>query len=119
LTYQQTLDILWTYQQIWFHSDQESITMPAITVEDTLVLPRIPRPDPAAPRGPVGAPSPHYVPFVMNTREEIMRAVEAHEGGRLGVVPADQRRPGTTEPVLRPASSATPMNVTNEKEQTR
>jgi hypothetical protein len=103
---------------IWFHSDQELITVPAITVEDRFVLPAFPDPIPP-PRGVQSGHHRRSLPFVMNTRGEIMRAVEDQEGGRLGVVPADQRRPGTTEPVLRPASSATPMNVTNEKEQTR
>jgi hypothetical protein len=66
--------------------------MPAITVEDTFVLPRIPRPDPAASRVQSGHHRPPR-PFVMHTSEETMRAGEDHEGGRLGVVPADQLAP--------------------------
>ena len=33
--------------KFWVYSGEELIAMPAITVDDTLVLPRIPRPDPA------------------------------------------------------------------------
>src|SRR6266480_1352738 len=39
---------------------------------------------------PIRAPIAHYGPFVMNTREEILQALEDYEGGRLGIVPADQ-----------------------------
>jgi quercetin 2,3-dioxygenase len=42
---------------------------------------------------PIGAPIAHYGPFVMNTREEIVRAVEDYHAGRLGIVPADQLAP--------------------------
>jgi hypothetical protein len=66
--------------------------MPAITVEDTLVLPRIPRPDPAASRVQSGH---HRPPRALRDghERETMRAGEDHEGGRLGVVPADQLAP--------------------------
>jgi hypothetical protein len=40
----------------------------------------------------------HYGPFVMNTRVEIIQAIEDYRAGRLGVIPADQlvpRRYGT------------------------
>jgi redox-sensitive bicupin YhaK (pirin superfamily) len=42
---------------------------------------------------PIRAPIAHYGPFVMNTRAEILRAVEDFEAGRLGIIPADQLRP--------------------------
>jgi redox-sensitive bicupin YhaK (pirin superfamily) len=42
---------------------------------------------------PIRAPIAHYGPFVMNTREEIIQAVEDYQAGRLGVVPADQLAP--------------------------
>jgi redox-sensitive bicupin YhaK (pirin superfamily) len=42
---------------------------------------------------PIREPIAHYGPFVMNTREEILRAVEDFEKGRLGTVPADQLTP--------------------------
>jgi redox-sensitive bicupin YhaK (pirin superfamily) len=47
---------------------------------------------------PIRAPIAHYGPFVMNTREEIIQAIEDYQAGRLGVIPADQfvtRAPGT------------------------
>jgi quercetin 2,3-dioxygenase len=39
---------------------------------------------------PIGAPIAHYGPFVMNTRQEIIQALEDCEAGRLGIIPADQ-----------------------------
>ena len=42
---------------------------------------------------PIGAPIAHYGPFVMNTREEIIQAVEDYQAGRLGIIPADQLAP--------------------------
>ena len=42
---------------------------------------------------PIGAPIAHYGPFVMNTRLEIMEAIEDYEAGRLGIIPADQLAP--------------------------
>jgi redox-sensitive bicupin YhaK (pirin superfamily) len=42
---------------------------------------------------PIGAPIAHYGPFVMNTRAEILQAIEDYQAGRLGVIPADQLAP--------------------------
>ncbi len=42
---------------------------------------------------PIRAPIAHYGPFVMNTREEIVQAIEDFQAGRLGVVPADALAP--------------------------
>jgi redox-sensitive bicupin YhaK (pirin superfamily) len=42
---------------------------------------------------PIREPIVHYGPFVMNTREEILQAIEDFQGGRLGIVPADQLAP--------------------------
>jgi len=41
----------------------------------------------------IGAPISHYGPFVMNTREEILQAIEDYQTGRLGTIPADQLAP--------------------------
>jgi redox-sensitive bicupin YhaK (pirin superfamily) len=38
-------------------------------------------------------PIAHYGPFVMNTRHEIVEAIEDFKAGRLGIVPADQLVP--------------------------
>jgi hypothetical protein len=38
---------------------------------------------------PIGEPVYAHGPFVMNTRDEIIRAFEDFEAGRLGTVPAD------------------------------
>ncbi|MGH9103546.1 MAG: pirin-like C-terminal cupin domain-containing protein, partial [Acidimicrobiales bacterium] len=38
---------------------------------------------------PIREPMAHYGPFVMNTREEIMQAMEDYQAGRLGVIPAE------------------------------
>jgi hypothetical protein len=35
----------------------------------------------------------HYGPFVMNTRDEIVEAIDDYQAGRLGIVPADQLAP--------------------------
>jgi hypothetical protein len=69
--------------------------MPATTVDDTLVLPRIPRPDPAASTPRPADPRTDRLlrPFRMNTREEILQAIEDYEAGRLGIIPADQLAP--------------------------
>jgi quercetin 2,3-dioxygenase len=42
---------------------------------------------------PIGAPIAHSGPFVMNTRQEIIQAVEDYQAGRLGIIPADQMAP--------------------------
>jgi quercetin 2,3-dioxygenase len=42
---------------------------------------------------PIGAPIAHYGPFVMNTREQIVQALDDFQTGRLGTVPADQLAP--------------------------
>jgi quercetin 2,3-dioxygenase len=42
---------------------------------------------------PIRQPIVHYGPFVMNSREEIIQALEDYEQGRLGTVPADQIAP--------------------------
>lgn len=42
---------------------------------------------------PIRAPIVHHGPFVMNSREEIVRALDDFHAGRLGVIPAEQRAP--------------------------
>jgi hypothetical protein len=42
---------------------------------------------------PIGAPIAHYGPFVMNSRGEIIQALEDYQAGRLGIVPGDQLGP--------------------------
>jgi quercetin 2,3-dioxygenase len=47
---------------------------------------------------PIGEHVEHYGPFVMNTRDEIMQALEDFEAGRLGTVPANALMPHVPGP---------------------
>lgn len=52
---------------------------------------------------PIGEPVVHYGPFVMNTRQEIVQALEDYQAGRLGRVPAEampHRHPGDVQVVV-------------------
>jgi redox-sensitive bicupin YhaK (pirin superfamily) len=42
---------------------------------------------------PIGEPMVQYGPFVMNTRDELMKALEDYQAGRLGVIPPDAIMP--------------------------
>jgi redox-sensitive bicupin YhaK (pirin superfamily) len=44
---------------------------------------------------PIGETIAHYGPFVMNTRAEIVQALEDYEAGRMGVIPAVDLSPGS------------------------
>ncbi len=50
---------------------------------------------------PIGEPMVHYGPFVMNTRDELVQALEDYQAGRLGVIPPNAIMPhvysGTTD----------------------
>ena len=43
---------------------------------------------------PIREPIAHYGPFVMNTREEILEAIDDFQAGRMGVVPATDLEAG-------------------------
>jgi redox-sensitive bicupin YhaK (pirin superfamily) len=42
---------------------------------------------------PINEPMVHYGPFVMNTRDELVRTVEDYQAGRLGVIPPNALMP--------------------------
>jgi redox-sensitive bicupin YhaK (pirin superfamily) len=48
---------------------------------------------------PIGEPVEHYGPFVMNTRDEIVQALEDFEAGRLGTIPPNALMPHVPDPV--------------------
>ena len=44
---------------------------------------------------PIREPVAHYGPFVMNTKEQLIRAIEDYQAGRLGVIPENALMPHT------------------------
>ena len=47
---------------------------------------------------PIGEHVEHYGPFVMNTRDEIVQALEDFEAGKLGTVPPNALMPHVPDP---------------------
>jgi len=47
---------------------------------------------------PIGEPVEHYGPFVMNTRDEIVQALQDFEAGKLGTIPPNALMPHVPDP---------------------